>query len=386
MENTQSVDFFEIWNRNKAQYTENPCVKPATSDALLPFIAAVHDHHENRLEGLQLKTAACNDRITGLEKQMQHLQDSMKQINDSNVMLKALAAELGMIKPIEMLMEKNERRLKNIMEKKIPACQEKINAQKSKLGKLEHKTEVAQAKADRCKALSDVIRSFVVLNPAERREKFAHAMEALHDASKRITGFKIAKCETKLKNLTNQHETAVTSVERVKLAEQIAKTQTELSDLITSLKRLEQVTIPYTEQPKEKLDEMAAKTAALLDTAVQYHTFTVAELSQDVCFYNAEIAMENKQQENQEQKKTENTKNEAVSVSPQSGNASYKMQVNEQQFAVLAQSGLPVQVAKKDGAIVKKDGAIVIKFDESIKDQVKSIVNQAVQQKSAVKK
>ena len=381
MENTQTVDFFEIWENKKAQYEQNPCIRSETADGLLPVINAVHEHHTLRMDGLKQKTAACNEKIAGLETQIQHLQSGMEQLKDSNIMLNALGKEMGMPKMISVLLEKNEQRMKNIMERSIPRLQEKIEKQKSKVESLDHKMAVSQAKADRCKALNDVIRSFVILNPAERREKFAQAMQNLHDASKKIAGFKIAKCEAKLENLTDRHSTAVTSAERVKLAEQIAKTQTELSDLITSLKRLEQVTIPYTEQPKEKLDEMAARTAALLDTAVKYNTMTVADLSQDVCFYSAEIAVErsakNDWQESPVQPKTEESKNEAAA--PQTAKVSYKMQVNEQQFAALAQSGLPLQVAKKNGAII-------IKFDEAIKEQVKNIANKAVRQKNSMKK
>lgn len=85
-QNTANVDFFELWNQSREQYVKSPCVRKETSDTLLPFISTVHTHHVTQLEGLKTKSAATKERITGLEKELQHLQNSVDQFKDNVTM------------------------------------------------------------------------------------------------------------------------------------------------------------------------------------------------------------------------------------------------------------------------------------------------------------
>ncbi len=397
-QNAANVDFFEIWNQNREQYVKSPCVRKETSDTLLPFISAVHTHHTTRLEGLKIKTAATKERIAGLEKELQHLQNSVDQLNDNVTMLRALGDELGMPLPFTVLIESTERQLNRLLEKSIPKCEDNLRAEKTRIGKLEHKAAVAQAKADRSKAFSDVIRSFAILNPTERREKFSKAMDALHDASKRVTGFKIAKCESKLEKLKKERETAISSAHRVRLAEKIERTEYKLRCMQTDLQQMDRLPVSYANQTQDKQDEMIAKTAFLLDAVAEQDialpSFSVENIAQSICYLHSYEADLEQSAEIVHEAPTKDAKNDQLEATqsrpeqPQSADAQtpvqketvpYKMMVTEQQFAALADSGLPLKVARKDDNIV-------ILCDQSIKDQVKAIANQALQPKAAAKK
>ena len=157
----------------KQQMQENNIQK---SGKLLPFLNAKAEQHTSRIDNLNGKIATQESKISKHTVKIKKLTAKVDKLEDTNKMLKNM---LGDFPPVKALIAKNEQKIADIRENKIPKRQEKSTLHKQQIEKLTHKRDVIQHKLDRVTALSNVITSFAIGTNQERRESAVSVRQIL---------------------------------------------------------------------------------------------------------------------------------------------------------------------------------------------------------------
>ncbi|MDE7365239.1 MAG: hypothetical protein K2N27_10250, partial [Ruminococcus sp.] len=147
------------------------------SQKLLPFLNTKSEIHQNQMQSLDMKIARREDKISRNEARIERLTAKADRLEDRNTMLKNM---LGSVPLVRRLIEKNEQKITNIRENKIPKRQDKIITHKQKLAVLAEKRIATEHKLNRVIALNDTIKSFSIGLNKERREIFSDAMNRLN--------------------------------------------------------------------------------------------------------------------------------------------------------------------------------------------------------------
>ena len=87
------------------------------SQKLLPFLNAKAEIHQSRIDTINEKIAVREDKIARNEAKIEKLYAKADRLEDRNTILKNM---LGSVPVVRKLIEKNEQRIANIRENKIP--------------------------------------------------------------------------------------------------------------------------------------------------------------------------------------------------------------------------------------------------------------------------
>ena len=100
------------------------------SGKLLPFLNAKAEHHQSRIDTLDSKIATQQDKISSHKAAIERLSDTADRLEDKNRMLKEV---FGTFPPVQVFIRKNEEKIADIRENKIPGREQKIRNCQNKI-------------------------------------------------------------------------------------------------------------------------------------------------------------------------------------------------------------------------------------------------------------
>ena len=265
------------------QQNENSVQK---SGKLIPFLNAKAEHHQSRIDNLDRKTATQRDKIGKHKAAIARLSDTADRLEDKNRMLKEVFGEFP---PVQALIRKNEEKIADIRDNKIPAREQKIENCQSKIDKFKAKRDVITHKLNRAVTLSDAVKSFSIGLSKSRREAFSDAMDRLNIATHDCLVDKKQGLETKKQELIDKYNSPVTGVvDKHKLQDKI----NDLSDRIGKIEdRIEKVWQPdefYYMQNGETLDAQMKLTSDKLADMVDSGNVEMPALAENALFFSQE--------------------------------------------------------------------------------------------------
>lgn len=271
----------------KAQEHKQEEIISHRSGKLLPFLNGKAENHQSRIETLDSKIAVQQDKIIAHKSAIQRLSDKADRLEDRNRILKATFGENSLVRKF---IEKNEQKIADIRENKIPARKQKINACEAKIEKHTAKRDQISHKLNRVLALNDAIRSFSIGIGKERREVFADAMSRLTKANE--------ECLTDKKNILlsrkdsliaeyNKPETSI--VDKRGIQDKINSLSKRIMQLDTKITELTRSSFYYKEQTDEQLDASIKITGDKLGDMAQSENITVPAVSEEAVKASHEV-------------------------------------------------------------------------------------------------
>lgn len=271
----------------KAQEHKQEEISSHRSGKLLPFLNAKAENHQSRIETLDSKIAVQQDKINSHKSAIQRLSDKADRLEDRNRILKATFGENSLVRKF---IEKNEQKIADIRENKIPERKQKINACEAKIEKHTAKRDRVSHKLNRVLALNDAIRSFSIGISKDRREVFADAMSRLTKANE--------ECLTDKKNILlsrkdsliaeyNKPETSI--VDKRGIQDKINSLSKRIMQLDTKITELTRSSFYYKEQTDEQLDASIKITGDKLSDIAQGENITVPAVSEEAVKASHEV-------------------------------------------------------------------------------------------------
>ncbi len=268
-------------------------VEPVKADKLLPFLNAAHERYTARIVSLNSKKQTRLSKIAKNVAKEERLSAKADRLSVTNEMLRRLSAGTKLETVANAVVERNQRRIDKIRNEKIPKIEDKIAAHGEKVLQLDKKIAAQQRKADKCTALSNVITSFVMLNPEKRRAQFSQSMDTLHRVTKESLAAKAEKYQDKVSEIRKRLETEnLSQASYDRLVKQMNTNLDKIQETKAKLQKLDAVTKPYTEQTAEHQDMMQAFTEKQLDTAAERGEIRINPLTETLCINAAERAAE----------------------------------------------------------------------------------------------
>lgn len=268
-------------------------VEPVKADKLLPFLNAAHERYTARIVSLNSKKQTRLSKIAKNVAKEERLSAKADRLSVTNEMLRRLTAGTKLETVANAVIENNQRRIDKIRNEKIPKIEDKIAAHGEKVLQLDKKIAAQQRKADKCTALSNVITSFVMLNPEKRRAQFSQSMDTLHRVTKESLAAKVEKYQDKVSEIRKRFATEYLSPASYdRLVKQMNTNLDKIQETKAKLQKLDAVTKPYAEQTAEHQDMMQAFTEKQLDTAAERGEIRINPLTETLCINAAERAID----------------------------------------------------------------------------------------------
>jgi len=248
------------------------------SGKLLPFLNAKAEQHTNRIDNLNGKITTQESKISKHTAKIEKLTARADKLEDTNRMLKNMFGDNPVVKA---MIAKNEQKIADIRENKIPNRQQKIKACQGKIGKLTAKRDIVQHKLNCVIALNDTIKSFTIGRNAERRAAFSSAIGRLNVATVDCLSDKKAGLESKKNAVMKQYNAPETDVaDKFKL-------QDKLNDLSAKINSVDEKIAKI--KPDIKLAE---KPPELVDATIKLTSDTIAEKVQDGNISMPEVSLD----------------------------------------------------------------------------------------------
>ena len=281
------IDADEELRRKQAkaqeQQDENNIQK---SGKLLPFLNAKAEHHRSRIDSLDEKIANQTDKIDRSKAVIEALNAKADKLEDTNRMLKAT---LGNIPLVKIMIHKNEERIADIQDTKIPKQKQKIEQGWKKIDALTTKRDTISHKLDRVTALSDAIKSFSIGLNKHRREAFSDAMDRLNEATYNCLSDKKNALTAKKDSIIAKYTAPETStVDKYKLQQQINDLNERIQSIDERIKKVWQPDEFYSMQDNDTLDAQMKLTSDKLADVANNGIETTSGLAEDTLFYALE--------------------------------------------------------------------------------------------------
>lgn len=259
------------------------------SGKLLPLLNAKAEHHQSRIDSLDVKIADQTDKIDRNKAKIEALSAKADKLEDTNRMLKAT---IGNLPGIGAIIANNEKRIQAIREVKIPNRQEKVDQSWKKIDALTNKRDRIEHKLNRVIALNDTIKSFGIHFNKERREAFADAMTRLNGATVDCLNDKKATLEEKKQKILDTYNDSATSVvDKYNLSEQLKGVNERISELDDKIMKLARPETHYEEQTNDQLDATMKLTGDKLGQMVQDGTVDMPTLAETAVQVAQEVEM-----------------------------------------------------------------------------------------------
>lgn len=270
-----------ILPENSRENTEN----------LLPILNAKYRSHLNQIDNFNEKKSVCADKIDYRQGKIDKLTSKADRLEQTNRMLKSMFANSKLSAPVNYLVQRNEEKVKQIRDERIPKHTKKIDLQNIKIENLNHKIDVKQCKADKLQNLSSLIKSFGILNRDERHKQFSSSLDGLHNASQRSLQFKLDKCDLRLNKLSEKYLNTESSVEKLNITKQMSDLREKRSDLSTRLTKLQGISQPFSQQSDITMDKLMQQTEKNISQSVNTEKLDINNLAENICVNNAEYLM-----------------------------------------------------------------------------------------------
>lgn len=256
------------------------------SNSLLPIISGKVNSQQEKIDVLTDKLSTAQDKIESYQMETLNLQAKIEQLKTTNGMLEGIIASKmspAFVKSVaKQTIEVNKAKIAKIEDKRIPKLDQKIAKQLDKADKFEREIGLAQCKRDRLTSLNGVIKSFSVLNPADRRKQFAQAMDGLHKSSVELYNKRIDMSTFKIKRLAAEYAKTDNPVLQTALYQSIAKQKTIRRNSIAKRNKLLGVIVPISRQSERVQDETLKQTEKVVNTVMSSENTTVAEVADTV--------------------------------------------------------------------------------------------------------
>lgn len=257
------------------------------SGKLLPLLNAKAEHHQSRIDSLDVKIANQTDKIDRNKAKIEALSAKADKLEDTNRMLKAT---IGNLLGIGAIIANNEKRIQAIREVKIPKREQKIEQSWKKIDTLTAKRERIEHKLNRVVALNDTIKSFGIHFNKERREAFADAMTRLNGATVDCLSDKKSALEAKKQAILDTYNDPATStVDKLKLSEQLKDVNGRIAALDDKIMKLARPETHYEEQTNDQLDASMKLTGDRLGQMVQDGTMDMPTLAEGAVLAAQEV-------------------------------------------------------------------------------------------------
>jgi len=274
-----AVDAEEELRRKQAQEQQKDETSVQKSGKLLPFLNAKAEHHQSRIDTLDSKIAVQQDKISTHKTAIQWLSDTADRLEDKNRMLKATFGDNFFVRKF---IEKNDKKIAEIRNEKIPAREQKIKDCEGKIAKHTAKRERVSHKLNRVVALNDAIKSFTIGRNTERREAFADAMSRLNHATADCLTDKKADLLTQKQELISTYNDPATSiVDKHNLSQKLNDVNERISALESKITRLARPEAHYEDFTNDELDGAMMLTSDKLGDMVQDGNITMPALSEE---------------------------------------------------------------------------------------------------------
>ena len=192
---------------------------------------------------------------------------------------------------IKLIIAKNEKKIQQIREEKIPKREAKIDAHKYRISQLTKKRDVISHKMNRVIALNDTIKSFSLGLNKERREIFSEALDRLNKSSADCLTDKKNTLEAEKSALMQQYDDPNTNVlAKIDLQNDITSLNKRISVLDSKIEKLSK-SESLTKQPDIVVDKVIQETENKVNEAVQNDSISVPDVS-DVVLTSAMKSME----------------------------------------------------------------------------------------------
>lgn len=261
----------------------------AKADKLLPILNATRDRCTSKIESLNAKKTTRQGKIANNEAKISRLSTKAERLSVTNEMLHRLTAGTRLEAAANAIIEQDQRRIDKIRNTSIPRCGQKIAGHQARIAQLDKRIAAQQRKIDKCTALSNVITSFVIMNPEKRRAQFSQNMDVLHRVTTEALQAKLEKCNTRHEALIAKlQDEKTTPAQAERIWDKIFKINERSADISQKLSVLTAVTQPYAEQPAEQQDFVLKHTEQQLDTAAQRGDTRINPLTETICMSAAE--------------------------------------------------------------------------------------------------
>ncbi len=248
------------------------------SRKLLPFLNAKAEQHTNRIDNLNGKIAAQESKIAKHTAKIEKLTARADKLEDTNRMLKNMFGDNPVVKA---MIAKNEQKISDIRENKIPNRQQKIKACQGKIGQLTAKRDIVQHKLNRVIALNDTIKSFTIGRNAERRAAFSSAIGRLNVATVDCLTDKKVQLESKKNAVMKQYNAPETDVaDKFKLQDKLNDLSAKINSVDEKIAKIKP-DIRLAEKPPELVDATIKLTSNTIADNVENGNISIPEVSLD---------------------------------------------------------------------------------------------------------
>ena len=248
------------------------------SGKMLPFLNAKAEQHTNRIDILNGKIATQESKITKHTAKIEKLTARADKLEDTNRTLKNMFGDNPLV---QSFIKKNEQKIADIRENKIPNRQQKIKACQNKIGQLTAKRDIVQHKLNRVIALNDTIKSFTIGRNAERRAAFSSAINRLNIATIDCLSDKKAQLESKKNTVMKQYNAPETDVaDKFKLQDKLNDLSAKINSVDEKIAKIKP-DIKLAEKPPELVDATIKLTSDSIAEKVQDGNISIPEVSLD---------------------------------------------------------------------------------------------------------
>ncbi len=273
-------NFFENNDEQRKTAINQQASNITKSQKLLPFLNTKAEIHQNQIQSLDMKIARREDKISRNEARIERLTAKADRLEDRNTILKNM---LGSVPLVRRLIEKNEQKIANIRENKIPKRQDKIIIHKQKLAVLGKKRSVTEHKLNRVIALNDAIKSFSIGLNSERREIFSDAMNRLNTANADCLTDKITALQTKKQQIIEKYNRPETSVvDKVNLNQKLKSIDNKIHDTNEKMQKLIHSENNYSEKSADTIDATMKVTSDKFADISESATYTIPEITENI--------------------------------------------------------------------------------------------------------
>ena len=263
---------------NRQQPEQTKFHEAVKHDKLLPFLNAKAEFHEMRLDNLSHKRATKLDKIAKNEAKISKLTERAERYEDIN---KALAL-FANVPAVRAVIERNEQKISNIRNQKIPSREAKINMHRHYIALIDHKSAIIGHKLERAVALSDTVKSFAIIGMA-RRQKFADAMDRLNSSTIACLTDKKNDLELRIdKNSSLFNSSLTTAVDKLNIQKDISSMQAKVGEIESKIARLSAKT-NISRKTDAEIDSNMKVTADILNRSVDSGEMSVTKLSEKLC-------------------------------------------------------------------------------------------------------
>lgn len=249
-------------------------------DKLLPFLNAKANFHQNRLDTLKDKRDTRTAKIEKNTSKIEKLSAKADRLEDMNKIL----SSLGNIPAFNLLIRRNEERIKAIREEKIPNRQNKIDIHKKKILEIDKKSSVIGHKLERAVALNDTIKSFGLTKG--RREAFCQAMDKLHKSTHLCLVDKLFVAQDKLRAAKEAYSRA-NADQKVNRLKAMDKCQNRLDMLNDKIAKFGSELYKF--ESAENIDNLIENTTKIINDKVVNGDMSVSGISEEVCQSNHDL-------------------------------------------------------------------------------------------------